>query len=75
MYTVNLGGTAVGTAINVSDSYFYKIVPNLEKLTGYPLKQAEDLLTQQKIWNGLCCCIQRDKTCAVDLPRCATIFA
>ena len=40
MYTVNLGGTAVGTAINVSDSYFYKIVPNLEKLTGYPLKQA-----------------------------------
>ena len=43
MYTVNLGGTAVGTAINVSDSYFYKIVPNLEKLTGYPLKQAEDL--------------------------------
>ena len=24
MYTVNLGGTAVGTAINVSDSYFYK---------------------------------------------------
>lgn len=53
MYTVNLGGTAVGTAINVSDSYFYKIVPNLEKLTGYPLKQAEDLLTQQKIWTAL----------------------
>ena len=24
MRTLNLGGTAVGTAINVSDSYFYK---------------------------------------------------
>ena len=23
MFTVNLGGTAIGTAINVSDSYFY----------------------------------------------------
>jgi len=26
MYTVNLGGTAVGTAINVSDSYFYAFI-------------------------------------------------
>ena len=52
MYTVNLGGTAVGTAINVSDSYFYKIVPNLEKITGYPLKQAEDLFDATENLDG-----------------------
>ena len=67
MYTVNLGGTAVGTAINVSDSYFYKIVPNLEKLTGYPLKQAEDLFDATENLDGFVAVSGVVKTCAVDL--------
>ena len=54
MYTVNLGGTAVGTAINVSDSYFYKIVPKSGK--DYRLSAETgrgSFLTQQKIWTAL----------------------
>ena len=69
MYTVNLGGTAVGTAINVSDSYFYKIVPNLEKLTGYPLKQAEDLFDATENLDGFVAVSGVVKTCAVDLSK------
>ena len=42
MYTVNLGGTAIGSAINVSEIYLHNIVPKLKKVTGYPLKQADD---------------------------------
>ena len=69
MYTVNLGGTAVGTAINVSDSYFYKIVPNLEKITGYPLKQAEDLFDATENLDGFVAVSGVVKTCAVDLSK------
>ena len=69
MYTVNLGGTAVGTAINVSDSYFYKIVPNLEKLTGYPLRQAEDLFDATENLDGFVAVSGVIKTCAVDLSK------
>ena len=42
MFTVNPGGTAIGTAINVSPAYLSNVVPALAKITGYPLKQAED---------------------------------
>ncbi len=69
MYTVNLGGTAVGTAINVSDEYFYKIVPNLAALTGYPLKQAEDLFDATENLDGFVAVSGVVKTCAVNLSK------
>ena len=59
----------MGTAINVSDSYFYKIVPNLEKLTGYPLKQAEDLFDATENLDGFVAVSGVVKTCAVDLSK------
>ena len=69
MYTVNLGGTAVGTAINVSDSYFSKIVPNLKMLTGYPLEQADDLFDSTENLDGFVAVSGVIKTCAVDLSK------
>ena len=69
MYTVNLGGTAVGTAINVSDEYFCKIVPNLAALTGYPLKQAEDLFDATENLDGFVAVSGVVKTCAVNLSK------
>lgn len=69
MYTVNLGGTAVGTAINVSDSYFSRIVPNLNLLTGYPLEQADDLFDSTENLDGFVAVSGVIKTCAVDLSK------
>ncbi len=69
MYTVNLGGTAVGTAINVSDSYFNKIVPNLSILTGYPLSQSADLFDATENLDGFVAVSGILKTCAVDLSK------
>ena len=43
MYTVNMGATAIGTAINTSSFYLANIVPTLARITGYPLTQADDL--------------------------------
>ena len=69
MYTVNLGGTAVGTAINVSPSYFSRIVPNLLELTGYPLQQAADLFDATENLDGFVAISGVVKTCAVDLSK------
>lgn len=69
MYTVNLGGTAVGTAINVSDSYFHKIVPELSTLTGYPLSQSDDLFDATENLDGFVAVSGVLKTCAVDLSK------
>lgn len=35
MFTVNLGGTAIGTAINVFSGYLSNVVPTLAKITGF----------------------------------------
>lgn len=43
MYTVNIGGTAIGSSINAPEGYVSRIPTNLAEETGLPLKQAEDL--------------------------------
>ncbi len=44
MKTVNLGGTAIGTAVNVGHEYFEHVVSDLAKYTGRELKKADDLI-------------------------------
>ncbi len=44
MYVLNMGATAIGTAINTTPEYLANIVPELAKITDEPLVQAEDLI-------------------------------
>lgn len=69
MLTVNLGGTAIGTAINTSESYFTNIVPCLASLSGYALSQAEDLFDATENLDGFVAVSGALKTCAVDLSK------
>ncbi len=41
---INLGGTAVGTGINTSQSYIFKAAQNLRQLTGLSLSHAENMI-------------------------------
>ncbi|MCW5679956.1 MAG: aspartate ammonia-lyase [Xanthobacteraceae bacterium] len=41
---VNLGGTAIGTGLNARARYAEKAITELAALTGYPIKQAPDLV-------------------------------
>ena len=50
MYTVNLGGTAIGSAINVSDAYFYNVVPCLQELPAILFHRQQICLMPQRIW-------------------------
>lgn len=69
MYTINLGGTAIGSAINVPDTYLDNIVPTLSRITGYPLKQAEDLFDATENLDGFVIVSGVVKTCAVNLSK------
>lgn len=69
MYSVNLGGTAIGSAINVSESYLHNVVPNLSKITGYPLEQAKDLFDATQNLDGFVAISGAVKICAVNLSK------
>ncbi len=43
MRTINLGATAIGTAINAKEAYFTHITEELARLTGENLQRADDL--------------------------------
>ncbi len=44
MYVVNMGATAIGTAINTTPEYLANVTPELAKITGEPMVQAADLI-------------------------------
>ncbi len=69
MYTINLGGTAIGSCINTSPSYLHNIVPCLSSITGYPLLQAKDLFDATENLDGFVSVSGAVKTCAVDLSK------
>ncbi|WP_195838919.1 aspartate ammonia-lyase [Roseburia porci] len=69
MYTVNMGATAIGTAINTSSYYFDHIVPTLRHITGYPLTQADDLFDATENLDGFVRISSCLKACAVNLSK------
>lgn len=69
LYSLNMGGTAIGTAINVSPYYLNHIVPELASLTGYPLVQADDLFDATENLDCFVYVSSSLKICAVDLSK------
>jgi len=69
MYTLNLGGTAIGSGVNASKEYVEHVVPALAKITGYPLKQADDLFDATQNLDGFVIMSGIMKTCAVNLSK------
>ena len=69
MYTVNMGATAIGTAINTTPFYLDNIVPTLARITGYPLTQADDLFDATENLDGFVRVSSCLKACAVNLSK------
>ena len=44
LYTVNMGGTAIGTGINADLNYFNNVTKIIAELSGMPFVQAEDMI-------------------------------
>src|SRR5471030_596583 len=71
MLTVNIGGTAIGTSINVSHEYLYNITSNLKKVTGFNIVQSKDLIDATQNLDGFVSVSGILKTCAVNLSKMA----
>lgn len=71
MYTINLGGTAIGTALNANPEYVEKLAPTLSKITGLPLQKAEDLIDGTQNLDAFAYVSGALKTCAISCSKIA----
>lgn len=69
MKVLNIGATAIGTAINVDAYYLANISYELSKVTEISLKQAEDLIDATQNLDGFVSVSGVLKTCAVDISK------
>ena len=69
MSKLNMGGTAVGTGITADDKYIKNIVPNLEKVTGIKLTQADDLIDATQNLDSFVYVSGIIKSCAATLSK------
>lgn len=44
LMTLNMGGTAIGTGLNTPKDYDKYVIKHLQEITGYPLKNADDMI-------------------------------
>lgn len=71
MLIVNIGGTAIGTSINVSPEYFNNIALNLRKVSGFNIVQSADLIDATQNLDSFVNISGILKTCAVNLSKMA----
>lgn len=69
MKVLNIGATAIGTAINVDPYYLVNISYELSKVAGISLKQADDLIDATQNLDGFVSVSGVLKTCAVDISK------
>lgn len=67
--SINMGATAIGTAVNVSRAYLCNITSNLQKVCGEKLRQADDLIDATQNLDGFVSLSGALKTCAVNLSK------
>lgn len=66
---LNLGGTAIGTGINADIDYVDKVVPNLSKISGLDVVQADDLIDSTQNLDSYVMVSGVIKSCAVSLSK------
>ena len=74
MYTINLGGTAVGTALNANPRYVNALAPTLSDICGLPLLKAADLIDGTQNLDPFAYVSAALKTCAISCSKMANDF-
>ena len=74
MYTINLGGTAVGTALNADPVYVRLLAPTLKSISGLPLEKADDLIDGTQNLDSFAHVSAALKTCAISCSKMANDF-
>ena len=71
MYTINLGGTAIGTALNADPEYVRLLAPTLSEICNLPLEKAEDLIDGTQNLDSFAYVSAALKTCAISCSKIA----
>jgi aspartate ammonia-lyase len=71
MRTLNMGGTAVGTGINVDEAYLRRIVPTISEVSDMEFVQAFDLIDATQNLDPFVAVSGSIKACAVTLSKIA----
>ena len=71
LFELNLGGTAIGTSINASESYLSCVVDILADLTGQPVKAADDLIDATQNADSFAAISSAVKNCALVMSKIA----
>jgi len=74
MYAINLGGTAIGTALNANPSYVTALAPTLSRITGLSLTKADDLVDGTQNLDAFAYVSAALKTCAISCSKMANDF-
>lgn len=74
MYAINLGGTAVGTALNADPRYVAMLAPTLAQICGLPVTRADDLVDGTQNLDSFAYVSAALKTCAVSCSKMANDF-
>ena len=69
MYVVNIGGTAIGTALNADKYYLNNIVDELSRIAGVKIKQAKNLIDATQNLDGFVYLSGALKTFAVTISK------
>ena len=74
MYAINLGGTAIGTALNANPAYVTALAPTLGRICQLPLTKAEDLIDGTQNLDAFAYVSAALKTCAISCSKMANDF-
>ena len=71
MHEINIGGTAIGTSINVDPLYLEKIDKEISAICGYEVRLANDLIDSTQNLDGFVNISSAIKNCGVNLGKIA----
>lgn len=74
MYAINMGGTAVGTALNANPEYVDSLAPTIAKISGLPVTKAPDLIDGTQNLDSFAFVSSVLKTCAISCSKMANDF-
>ena len=71
MHSINMGGSAIGTSINVDPQYLEEIAPAISEVAGYRVEKAEDLIESTQNLDSFAFVSSALKTFAINLSKIA----
>ena len=71
LYTINMGATAIGTGLNADANYYNRITEELSAISGFPFRQASDMIDGTQNIDCFATISSALKNCAISMSKIA----